>query len=241
MEDNQINRKLVEVILEKRGHSVAAAYNGEEALAKIAVEQFDVVIMDVQMPVMDGVAATMAIRQGEKDTGLNTPIVAMTAHAMKGDRERFLAAGMNGYISKPIEKNELLETVEKLAQENMDRVIVGAASPGMRGGAAMDREEALSRLGGDRRLLSDLGEVFVDTLPDYLAAIDQAMKNKDGRSLELSAHTLKGALASFSAKPSVEAAGKLELAGRDRDFERAEQIRQVLDLELNRLIPELEN
>jgi CheY-like chemotaxis protein/HPt (histidine-containing phosphotransfer) domain-containing protein len=240
VEDNQINRKLVEVILEKRGHSVVEAHNGEEALAKMAVETFDAVIMDVQMPVMDGVAATRAIRDREKGAGRNTPVVAMTAHAMKGDRERFLDAGMNGYISKPIEKGELLETVESLARENTDRMVVGTTSPDMKQTPPMDRKEALGRLGGDDRLLADLGKVFMETLPDYLGAIEKAMKNKDGQSLELAAHTLKGALASFSAKPSVEAAGDLELAGRAGDFDRAEQILRILDVELKRLTPELE-
>jgi PAS domain S-box-containing protein len=237
VEDNQINRKLVKVILEKRGHSVAAANNGEEALVKMGAGQFDVVLMDVQMPVMDGIAATEAIRNLEKDTSRNTPIVAMTAHAMKGDRERFLAAGMNGYISKPIEKEELLETVEKLAQENVDGVLVGTALPGMQNVPAMHRDEALGRLGGDEQLLLDLGEVFIETLPEYLAAIDKALESRDARSLELASHTLKGALTSFSALPSVDAAMRLELAGRDGDFDRAEQVRLVLSAELDRLMP----
>ena len=237
VEDNQTNRKLAEVILEKRGHSVVAAVNGEEALRKIAAEHFDVIIMDVQMPVMDGITATAAIRALEKTTGRNTPIVAMTAHAMKGDRERFLAAGMTGYISKPIEKNELLETIESLAGGNMDRVVVGTYSAGAQGGPPMNRDEALARLGGDQHLLADLGEVFVETLPAYLEAINQALKKQDGRSLEMASHTLKGALASFSAKPAVDAAGRLEQAGRDQDFQRAEQVRSVLDAEIQRLLP----
>ena len=239
VEDNQINRKLVEVILSKRGHRVIGADNGEDALVKMEAEQFDIVLMDVQMPVMDGVAATEAIRNREKSTGRSTPIVAMTAHAMKGDRERFLASGMNGYLSKPIEKDELLEMVETLARENTDRVLVGTTKPGMQQPPAMNRDEALGRLGGDQHLLQDLGEVFIETLPKYLESIDKALETQDAKALEQASHTLKGALTSFSAKPSVEAALRLELAGRDGDFERAEQARLVLALELDRLTPEL--
>src|SRR5262249_13036563 len=111
-EDNVVNQKLALRLLEKRGHAVVIAANGKEALAALEGQPFDVVLMDVQMPEMDGFEATAAIRAKEKVAGGHVPIVAMTAHAMKGDRERCLEVGMDGYISKPLQPSELFEAVE---------------------------------------------------------------------------------------------------------------------------------
>ena len=113
-EDNAVNQKLAERLLEKHGHEVTVTANGREALAALGQENFDVVLMDVQMPEMDGLEATSAIRVKESGTGSHIPIIAMTAHAMKGDRERCLAAGMDGYVSKPVHAKELFEAIETL-------------------------------------------------------------------------------------------------------------------------------
>ena len=114
-EDNPINQRLVMRLLEKRGHRVALAATGREALKTFDREQFDLIVMDVQMPDMDGLETTAAIREREKHKGRYTPIVALTAHTMKGDRERCLAAGMDGYINKPIDAAKFLEIVETFA------------------------------------------------------------------------------------------------------------------------------
>jgi CheY-like chemotaxis protein len=111
-EDNAINQKLALRLLEKRGHAVTVVSTGKEALAALAEQRFDAVLMDVQMPEMDGFEATAAIRARERETGGHVPIIAMTAHAMKGDRELCLAAGMDGYISKPLQASELFEAIE---------------------------------------------------------------------------------------------------------------------------------
>jgi PAS domain S-box-containing protein len=111
-EDNVVNQKLAVRILENRGHRVSVTANGREALEALAKDRFDVVLMDVQMPVMDGFQATTEIRRREKDTGIHLPIVAMTAHAMKGDREKCLMAGMDEYVSKPLKPLDLLKTIE---------------------------------------------------------------------------------------------------------------------------------
>ena len=113
-EDNPINQKLAVRLIEKRGHTLVVASNGREALAALEEQAFDLVLMDVQMPEMDGFEATAAIRDREKTTGKHIPIIAMTAHAMKGDRERCLAAGMDSYISKPVNVEELFETIRSL-------------------------------------------------------------------------------------------------------------------------------
>lgn len=111
-EDNAVNQRVAVRLLEKQGHTVVVASDGRKALEALARERFDVVLMDVQMPVMDGVETTAAIREKEKATGIHIPIIAMTAHAMTGDRERFLASGMDGYVSKPIHGPQLLEAIE---------------------------------------------------------------------------------------------------------------------------------
>jgi two-component system, sensor histidine kinase and response regulator len=114
-EDNRVNQKVATQLLKKRGHQVVHAGNGEEALGALAERSFDLVLMDVHMPGMDGIEATMAIREKEKSTGLHQPIIAMTALAMTGDRERCLAAGMDGYLSKPIDLRKLDELLTKFA------------------------------------------------------------------------------------------------------------------------------
>jgi CheY-like chemotaxis protein len=116
-EDNVVNQKLGVRLLEKRGHAVVVVANGKEALAALAQESFDLVLMDVQMPEMDGMEATVQIRQQEQPGGRRLPILAMTAHAMKGDRERCLAAGMDGYIAKPIQPRELYEAIERVCAD----------------------------------------------------------------------------------------------------------------------------
>ncbi|MBC8873876.1 MAG: response regulator, partial [Planctomycetes bacterium] len=110
-EDSLVNQKLAIGILERRGHTVVVANDGREALAALTTQRFDIVLMDVQMPQLDGIEATAAIRAMEKETGTHLPIVAMTAHAMKGDRERCLAAGMDAYVAKPVRARELLQAI----------------------------------------------------------------------------------------------------------------------------------
>jgi CheY-like chemotaxis protein len=113
-EDGLVNQKLAVALLKKRGHQVAVVHNGQEAVSRCETESFDMILMDIEMPEMDGLQATTAIRQRENDLGLHTPIVAMTAHAMKGDRERCLSVGMDAYIAKPIRPRELFATIDSL-------------------------------------------------------------------------------------------------------------------------------
>jgi two-component system, sensor histidine kinase and response regulator len=116
-EDNLVNQRVVQRILEKNGHSVVLAGNGKKALEALRQETFDVLLMDVQMPEMDGLEATCAIRENEKTSGMHVPIIALTAHAMKGDQDRCIAAGMDGYLSKPIQAADLLNIIEALVME----------------------------------------------------------------------------------------------------------------------------
>ncbi len=124
-EDNLVNQRLATCLIEKRGHRVVVVGNGREALAALEKKRYDLVLMDVQMPEMDGIEATLALREREKRTGIHQPVIAMTAHAMKGDRERCLAAGMDGYLSKPIKPQELDELLQSYAAAQ-PRIVIPA-------------------------------------------------------------------------------------------------------------------
>src|SRR5262249_40630422 len=161
-----------------------------EALEALERQAFDVVLMDVQMPEMDGFEATAAVRAREKTTGGHVPIVAMTAHAMKGDRERCLQVGMDGYISKPLQPNDVFETVEGLAAASPPpgglRTPVGDAGP------VFDAEVALRSVGGDRELLKEVIDVYFAECPRWLTEIGAAVARGEAATLRRAAHTLKG-------------------------------------------------
>jgi CheY-like chemotaxis protein len=223
-EDNAINQKLAVRLLEKRGHQVVVARNGKEALETLKRQKFDVVLMDVQMPEMDGFEATRRIRRSEQKTGGRIPIVAMTAHAMKGDRERCLETGMDGYVSKPLQPSELFETVESLALSGNGKgerpsvtthVPEDAAQPTE---PAFDRSKALKIVGGDAELLLEIIATFLDESPRMMAQIREAIDAKDPKTLQRAAHTIKGAASALSAAAVCEAAQALELMGRAGGF-----------------------
>jgi two-component system sensor histidine kinase/response regulator len=227
-EDNLVNRKLVTTLLQKRGHEVHSVENGRAAVAAIAAvgrRRFDLVLMDLQMPEMGGLEATHAIRSSETST-THLPIVALTAHAMQGDRERCLEAGMDGYLSKPIEVNELIATVEGFAD--------GASPPGSTSASAasavgaeataiFDEAAALSLTGGDRVLLKEVVALFRSDYPATLKRIAQAIKRRDGEALRSAAHALKGSIATVGSPAGRQAAFELEAMGRDTLFEGAMQ------------------
>lgn len=210
-EDNAVNQRLAMGILQRRGHRVTVAGNGVHALDAIERGAFDVVLMDLQMPVLDGLATTAEIRKREKKTGRHVPIVAMTAHAMKGDRERCLAAGMTEYLSKPLESKRLITLVESLAG--------GAASP-----VNEPFEAALQRTSGDEPLAREICVLFLDELPRYLSSVREALDHNDAVALTRAAHTLKGAAANFGESALVAAARALEDYGRADNLAAAHRI-----------------
>jgi two-component system sensor histidine kinase/response regulator len=234
-EDNPVNSELALRVLSKRGHSVVVAGSGRLALEALEKQAFDLVLMDVQMPEMDGFEATATIRQNEAITGTRIPIIAMTAHAMKGDRERCLHAGMDAYISKPIQVNELLKMIESLAG--------GAGSvEGTKEAesAVMDRSLALARVDGDESLLADLAKLFCEESPAMMAAIEEAVSAKDSERLQRAAHSLKGAAATLSAQKAFEAALSLERLGRSGDLSQVEKAYALLEMQVQRLQSVLE-
>jgi signal transduction histidine kinase/CheY-like chemotaxis protein len=229
-EDNVVNQRLAIRLLEKQGHTVTPVLNGLAAVEAIGKQAFDVVLMDVQMPILDGFEATARIRRDEAAAGRRTPIIALTAHAMKGDRERCLAAGMDGYLSKPIQAAELARVLDGLASEP-------APDAGQResdGPGVFDMGAALTRLDGDRELLRDVASLFLADSPRLLEEIRTAVSAADARRLQLSAHAMKGSASTFSAPALVEAAWTLEQMGRKADLSGADAAVVALERETHR-------
>ncbi len=232
-EDNQVNQTVAVRTLEKRGHTVTVANNGKEALALLKKKPFDLVLMDVQMPEMGGFEATAAIREGEKGTKTHLPIVAMTAHAMKGDRERCLHAGMDGYVPKPINARELFQAIDR-AMGVRSSLDVPASNP-PRPDAAFDRAAALARVGDDLDLLLDMSKLFLDLCPGLMQDIAAAIEAGDAKALRAAAHALKGSVGNFSAPGAFDAAQRLETLGEGGDLESAGPAYAALQKEIDRL------
>jgi two-component system, sensor histidine kinase and response regulator len=237
-EDNPVNQKLAVRLLEKRGHHVMLAGNGKEALSALAKGSFDLVLMDVQMPEMDGLEATAALRDREQATGHHQPVVAMTALAMKGDRERCIAAGMDGYLSKPIRPQELDELLDSyVALERAER-------PALEAKAAVNdcvcAQELLERVDGDRSFLAELLELFRADYPVQIGKGRQAVVNDDAAGLQQVAHTLKGALKNLAAPAAAELASELEVMGKKGDITLAAGKVMALEAEVARVVMALE-
>ena len=217
-EDNAVNRQLVMALLAKRGHTSVSVVNGRQAVAAVAKGGFDLVLMDVQMPEMDGLQATAAIRKAEEATGAHVPIVALTAHAMKGDREACLAAGTDEYLSKPVNATELFALIETLTG-------ITASTPSARPDVlpvpepAFDMKSVLARLEGDQSLLRELAQIFRTEVPGVLAEIRLCVATGNSAGLERAAHGFRGACGNFGAGGAVRAAHALELMGRRASFE----------------------
>jgi signal transduction histidine kinase/CheY-like chemotaxis protein len=237
-EDNPVNQVLAARLIEKRGHSLVVAANGREALAALKDQFFDLVLMDIQMPEMNGFEATAAIRDTEKTTGKHLPIIAMTANAMAGDRERCLAAGMDAYLAKPIQTEELFAIIEGSGSIT----VAGRCRPTYADGSALviDGPSLLARFDGDKRLLTEVIKLFLEQEPKLLAAVRDAVSRQDAKALEQAAHSLKGSVCNFSAQAAYEAALTLEMMGRQRDLGGAEEALQVLIAESVRLQPALQ-
>jgi CheY-like chemotaxis protein len=210
-EDNIVNQRVAAGLLTRRGHTVTTASNGLEAVEAIERGGFDLVLMDIEMPEMGGLEATAAIRARERERGGHIRIVAMTAHAMNGDRERCMAAGMDGYLAKPLDPGLLYAVVEQPPAQQPP-----AAS------GAVDRPALLERLGGDEQLLSDVIQIFLDDCPVRLEAIRAAVSERHADRVRQEAHALKGAAANLSATGLFEAAQALERIGAENRLEAAE-------------------
>ncbi|HWB40156.1 MAG TPA: response regulator [Gemmatimonadales bacterium] len=214
-EDNPVNQKLALGILTKRGHAVRVAQNGREAVEAVEQEPFDLVLMDVHMPEMGGFEATGRIRQRERVHGDHLPIVALTARAMAGDRERCLEAGMDDYLTKPVKVKDLLEIIARLVPNGTAGAGAPAEAPGDAGfGARVLRD----RFDGDLDLLRIVAETFLESTPPLLAELREAVAAGDTPTVQRLGHRLRGSLANFGADEAVAAALRLEKLGGEGDL-----------------------
>jgi PAS domain S-box-containing protein len=235
-EDHPINQELAVRLLTRDGHSVTVAGNGREALRLLGEEAFDLVLMDVEMPEMSGLETTRLIRERERGTGRRLPIIALTAHAMKGDRERCLAAGMDGYLAKPVRPEELRAALGGLPSQP-----TVPESPAPPSDAELDRAAALAHTGGDPALLGELAAIFRGDCPRLLAALHGALAAGNAEGLRVAAHTLKGSLACLGAVPAARQAQQLEGLARRGDLAAAAAALAAVEEALDRVRPALED
>ena len=260
-EDNKVNQTLAIRMLEKQGHHVELATNGEEAVKMSGNDTYDLVLMDVQMPVMDGLDATRAIREREEKTEKHVLIVAMTAHAMKGDRELCVEAGMDDYLAKPIRINEFSEKINSLFEPSEETKTStkksNHLSPAQRTSKSfvepslvapttlppsdghVDWERASDATGNDHKLLRDLIGIFLDEQPDLLKKLSSAVEKNNASELKKVAHKLRGSMLFLKTKQPYEFASKLEQMGDSNQLEDGETVLVELKKHCHSLTEEL--
>jgi CheY-like chemotaxis protein len=236
-EDNPHNQRVAMLILTKAGHSVTLAADGQAAVKTYSEDTFDVVIMDLQMPFMDGFQATAAIRGFESGSSRRVPIIALTAHAMVEDRNRCLAAGMDGYVSKPIQAETLLkaihESIDRAGSTHREAANVAARS------SPMDLVSALQRVDGDQAFLAEMARIFLQELPAHLHEIREALLEQNAAAIVSPAHKLKNWTGNFDADPAYRMVSRLEELARIDSFDAALAAFEELEDELQRLSEEL--
>jgi PAS domain S-box-containing protein len=240
-EDNRVNQRLATHVLEREGHHVQVAGSGREAIALLEREDFDLVLMDIQMPDLDGLQATAQIRQMERTSGKRLPIVAMTAQTGDSDRQLCLKAGMDAYVSKPIRVSELMNLIESVvpggscmdSKHDQESVVEAQF-------ANLDEALALSRVGGDFELLREVVGLFLDDYPRALEKIRTAVAANDATGVEHNAHSLKGSVSTFGATDVFESALTLEKLGRSGNLAGAVDGLSKLEKALTALRPDLE-
>lgn len=255
-EDSAVNLKLMTRILEKAGHVVTGAGDGREALQALSSETFDIALMDIQMPVLDGLETVRALRAKEaKERSPRLPVVAVTAHAMKGDRDKCVEAGFDGYVTKPIRIAELFGEI--------DRLISGVAHSGERitpsdldgkrrsdpdgvastsdasSSVIFDEQSAVARAGGDRELAKELGGMLLEEAPRLLADLEASLERGDAPTMSRMAHTLKGQADHYGSVHAVEIARALEKLGKAGRLAEAESLVPGLKLAYAKLLDEV--
>jgi two-component system sensor histidine kinase/response regulator len=240
-EDNSVNQAVAVGMLEAAGHTARVVGTGRAALTALAEEPFDVVLMDLQMPEMDGFGATAAIRAAEAGTGRRLPVIALTARAMAGDREECLRRGMDDFIAKPIQPRELYQALGRLRPQAAGPLLAPPALKPEGPGAdiAFDAESFRTRCGGREELARQVARLFLGECPRYLEQLRSAAAAGDAAALHAAAHMIKGSVGNLSAGPSYAAAKRLDEFARVGDLESAAKALAELLRELDRLRPAL--
>src|SRR5262245_7656158 len=240
-EDNPTNQKLVCALLEQKGHQITVVNNGRLAVERATAGSFDVILMDVQMPEMSGLEATALIRAQEKDTGLHVPIVALTARAMAGDREQCFAAGMDGYVSKPVRANELFSTMDAVVSGVRNADVESAVSrTGTTGASAsIDLKALLAGFGGSGHLVKEVIDVFLTDAPVMIERLKKAALAGDVAELGAAAHAIKGSAGLFSQGDVYEKARALEHRARAGDGSDAQRASDAIEASVLQLMNEL--
>ncbi len=235
-EDSIANQKLAQGLLEKEGHSVVIAADGRQALDAVGRQEFDLVLMDLQMPVMDGLEATAAIR-AQEPAGRRIPIIALTAHALKGDRERCLAVGMDDYVAKPIRPRRLFETISGVLLSRRSTVPRETVPPAS--AAALDWDLALASTGGDEALLEQVASAFLSEAPGWTEGLRRAVGDSNRDEARRLAHTLKGALNHLGAGAAAQTAYELEVSAAEEDWGAAKRHAAELERRLDPVLGKL--
>jgi len=238
-EDNLVNQKLAVALLKKEGHRVTVAADGREAVEMFQRDSFDIVLMDVQMPDVDGFEATREIRRLESKSPIRTPIVALTAHAGSADREKCLASGMDRYLAKPIRSHDLFVLIAELTGGSTTTHSSYGDDSGSEMGKEVDWNHAFETVGGDKRLLKELITVFLDEQSKMLADIRRAVESSHAKELRLSAHSIKGALTHLGAMKAAHIAFQLETMGQNKELAEAGRMLEVFQKSLKLLTREL--
>ncbi len=243
VEDSPHNQMLATELLKKQHHQVTLANNGKEAVAAAQAREFDVILMDVQMPEMDGLEATRVIRELEHKSGKHVPIIAMTAQAMKGDKTHCLEAGMDAYLPKPVRSRELFETIESVlsktphATEKLREDQPQECHPMSNG--LLDWNTALENVEQDCDLLRDVSAAFAEECPMMTELIESSFATQNGNEISRAAHTLKGGMRMFGATGPMELAAELEFVAGQGDFEKAAELFANLKPVVSKVIEEL--
>ena len=239
-EDNPTNQKLVSALLDQHGHRVSIVSNGRQAVERAAQEPFDLILMDVQMPEMSGLEATVAIREAERQSGRRIPIVALTARAMAGDREQCLAAGMDAYVSKPVRPEELFSAIEAITGSRAPAAASPAAPAPAPKVGSVDYSVLLAGFGGRGDLVKKVIDVFLIDAPIMLSRLNQAAGTSNAADLAAAAHAIKGSAGLFSQGEAYDAARALELRARGGDISAADRACQDIERSVSRLMTDLE-
>jgi CheY-like chemotaxis protein len=239
-EDNPTNQKLVSALLDHKGHHVSIVSNGRLAVERAALEPFDVILMDVQMPEMSGLEATAAIREQERGTGRHVPIVALTARAMSGDREQCFAAGMDAYVSKPVKADELFAAITAIvAPVPEPGPSAQAQTSEPRAAATIELTALLENFGGRGDLVGDVIDVFLVDAPVMLTRLESAARSGSASEVAAAAHAIKGSAGLFSQGDAYTSARALELRARGGDVTASDDAAAEIAGALSRLMTEL--